>query len=108
MEFRATFVRDPARGCSPWAPAALAQAQQPPIKIYVGNAPGGISDTVARLMAEHMAPALGRTMVVENKPGAGGNIAAEFVARAPADGNSILVIYNSHPSIPGAVSELVF
>ncbi|MGB3071196.1 MAG: tripartite tricarboxylate transporter substrate-binding protein [Ottowia sp.] len=90
------------------APMGVWAQAQLPIKIYVGNAPGGISDTVARLMAEHMAPALGRTMVVENKPGAGGNIAAEFVARAPADGNSLLVIYNAHPSIPALYPNLSF
>jgi tripartite-type tricarboxylate transporter receptor subunit TctC len=57
----------------------------------VPYAPGGTTDLLGRMLAQQMAPLLGRTMVVENKPGAGSGIGASFVARAPADGNTLLV-----------------
>jgi tripartite-type tricarboxylate transporter receptor subunit TctC len=58
--------------------------------------PGGLVDTVARLMAPHLGQALGQTVVVDNKAGAGGLIGTEFVSRQPADGYSLLV---SHASV---------
>ena len=80
---------------------------QPPIRILVGAPAGGTTDTMARTLATEMGKALGRTVVVENRPGAGGNIAAEAVARAPADGNTLLMSFTSHainaslyPSLP--------
>lgn len=93
-----------------FGPLASAQSSPPGAvsKIIVGNAPGGITDTMARLMAEQLALVEGRPFVVENKPGAGGNLAAEFVARAPADGNTMLLIYNSHPSTPALYPNLSF
>ena len=60
-----------------------------PVKLVVGFAAGGSSDTVARLLAPRMAEALGQPVVVDNRPGAGGNIALEYVVRAPADGYTI-------------------
>ncbi len=85
-----------------------AQAQgNAPIRILVGAPAGGTTDTMARTLATEMGKALGRTVVVENRPGAGGNIAAEAVARAPADGNTLLMSFTSHainaslyPSLP--------
>jgi tripartite-type tricarboxylate transporter receptor subunit TctC len=70
-----------------------------PLRIGVGFAPGGSLDTVARLMASEMAKGLGRPVIVENKPGANGNIAAEQVARGPADGSVMLATFNTHPLI---------
>jgi tripartite-type tricarboxylate transporter receptor subunit TctC len=88
---------------------SLAPAQSSaPIKVIVGNAPGGISDILARLMAEQLAAPLGRTIIVENKPGAAGNIAADLVAKAVPDGNTLLFIYNSHPSIKSLYPQLPF
>ena len=55
------------------------------------NAPGGGTDTVARLIAEKVGPALGQQIIVDNRGGAGGRIAAEFVARAPKDGYTLLL-----------------
>ena len=72
-------------------------AQSPaPIRILVGAPAGGTTDTMARALATEMGRALGRTVVVENRPGAGGNIAAETVARAPADGQTLLMSFTSH------------
>ncbi|HET7158687.1 MAG TPA: tripartite tricarboxylate transporter substrate binding protein, partial [Burkholderiales bacterium] len=74
--------------------AAAAHAQTYPVKpirLIVPNAPGGGTDTVARLIAEKVAPALGQQIVVENRGGAGGRIAAELVARAPKDGYTLLL-----------------
>src|SRR5215813_13717039 len=62
-----------------------------PIRVIVGTPPGGAIDPYARLISEHMAKSLGRVVIVENKPGASMNIAAEFVVNAPADGNLILI-----------------
>jgi tripartite-type tricarboxylate transporter receptor subunit TctC len=62
-----------------------------PIRIIVPYSPGGGTDTVARLMAARLSTAFGQQVVVENKPGASANIGAEFVARSPADGYTVLV-----------------
>ncbi|MBI2318690.1 MAG: hypothetical protein HYU75_17295 [Betaproteobacteria bacterium] len=62
-----------------------------PIRFVVPLLPGGGNDLLARLFAERMQSALGQPVVVENKPGAGGNIGTEFVARQPADGYTLLM-----------------
>jgi tripartite-type tricarboxylate transporter receptor subunit TctC len=69
---------------------------QSPIKVLVGVTPGGTTDTMARTIAIELAKSLNRTIVIENKPGAGGNIAAEAVAKAAPDGNTLLVSFTSH------------
>ena len=67
-----------------------------PIKLLVGAPPGGTTDTIARSIALPMAVALKQTVIVENKPGAGGNIAAETVAKAAPDDYTLLVSFTSH------------
>jgi tripartite-type tricarboxylate transporter receptor subunit TctC len=62
-----------------------------PLRIVVGFAPGGSNDIVARLLAEKLSKSLGQPAVVENKPGAGGAVAAAFVKSQPADGYTLLV-----------------
>ena len=64
-----------------------------PIRMVVGFSAGGPTDIVARLLAQHMGDAMGRSVIVENKPGAGGNIAATEVMRSTPDGTTVL--YNT-------------
>lgn len=75
------------------AGSALAQGSYPtrPVTMVVGFAPGGGTDTVARIIARNLSESLGQQVVVENKAGAGGNIATDFVAHAAPDGYTILL-----------------
>jgi len=66
-----------------------------PIRLLVGYGAGGGTDLIARLAATHMSQELGQPVVVENKPGAGGNIATEQTARAGADGYTLLLAANT-------------
>ena len=77
--------------------AGLAQAAFPerPITIVVPYAPGGAADAVARVVATRMGAKLGGSVIVDNKPGASGTIGASFVAKAPADGYTML--YDATP-----------
>jgi tripartite-type tricarboxylate transporter receptor subunit TctC len=61
-----------------------------PVKIVVGYPPGGSGDFLTRLIADEMGKALGVAVVADNRPGAGGNVAADVVARSPADGYTVL------------------
>jgi tripartite-type tricarboxylate transporter receptor subunit TctC len=71
-------------------PAAFAQNHaNRPIKLVVGFTAGGTTDFVARLIAERLGGPLGQTVVVENKPGASGAIAAEYVAKSEPDGTTL-------------------
>lgn len=72
---------------------ARAQVWQParPLRIIVPLAPGGTADTLARIIADPMGAILGQPVIVENRPGAGSNIASEVVARSPADGHTLLL-----------------
>jgi tripartite-type tricarboxylate transporter receptor subunit TctC len=76
-----------------WAQSPIANA---PVRILVGAPAGGSTDTMARAVAQAMGQKLGRTVVVENRPGAGGNLAAEAVARAAPDGLTLLMSFTSH------------
>lgn len=95
------------------AGSTLAHAVDPawpnkPIRLLVGFAPGGGSDIVARLIAKPLGERLGQSIVVENKPGAGGNIATESVIRAPADGYTLLLVPSGHASGAAMKKSLPF
>lgn len=73
-----------------------AQAQdKPPVRLLVGFAPGGSTDTVARVLADKLRGALGQTVIVENKPGAGGRMAAEALKNSAPDGLTYMVAPNA-------------
>ncbi|WP_447980905.1 MULTISPECIES: Bug family tripartite tricarboxylate transporter substrate binding protein [Pseudomonadota] len=79
-----------------------------PIKFVVGFPPGGTTDLVARIVAVKMGEELKQSVIVENKPGAGGNIASNFVAKAPADGYTIYLGTLATHSINPAIQKLSF
>ena len=77
-----------------WMVAATVLAQPYPnrqVRIVVPFPPGGTSDILARTLGARLSESLGQPVVVENRPGAGGNIAAELVARSPADGYTLIM-----------------
>ena len=79
-------------------PSAFAQAQAwpgKPVRIVTAFAAGSASDIVARLLAQHLQSDFGQPFIVDNKPGASGIIAAEFVAKSPADGCTLLLTTNT-------------
>jgi len=82
---------------------ALAGVQAQPVTRFVsGSSPGSSLDTLARILAEPMGGLMKRTIIVESKPGAAYNIAADHVAKSAPDGNTVLLTFNMHP-IAGAL-----
>src|ERR1700757_360665 len=75
------------------APLAFAQADYPnrPLKLVVPYPPGALTDLLARAIGERLATALKQPVIIENKPGAGTLVGAEFVAKQPADGYTLLM-----------------
>ncbi|SFK22790.1 Bug family tripartite tricarboxylate transporter substrate binding protein [Falsiroseomonas stagni] len=87
----------------------IARAQSArPIRLLVGFAPGGAADTVARLIAPRLGEHLGASIVVENRAGASGTIAASAVAQAAPDGTTLLFTTLSHATNPFLLSGLPF
>lgn len=92
-----------------WAASATAQAQDAPypaksVTILVGFPPGTATDTVARMLSERLAQRMGQQFIVENKPGAGGSIAAGLGARAKPDGYTLMI----GASAPQAINPHVY
>jgi tripartite-type tricarboxylate transporter receptor subunit TctC len=79
-----------------------------PVRIVVGFPAGGATDIMARLMGEWLTQRLGQQFIVENKPGASGNIGTETVAKAPADGYTLLQVVTPHAINAALYSNLNF
>ena len=91
------------------AGSASAQNFERTVRIIVPYAPGGTSDTLARIIAPQLSVAIGQTVVVENKPGAAGNIGADAVAKADPDGHTLLLAdVGSIATAPGLFSDLSY
>jgi tripartite-type tricarboxylate transporter receptor subunit TctC len=88
--------------------AAFAAYPDRPIRIVVANTPGGPSDIIARIMAAAMQDAMGGSVFVENKGGAGGNIGMGLAARADADGYTILLSTSAYSVNPGLYETLPY
>ena len=74
-----------------------------PVRVIVGFTPGSAPDIVARLMGQWLSERLGQQFLVENRPGAGGNIGTEVVVRAPADGYTLLLV-----GAPNAINTTLY
>ncbi|MGY3620275.1 tripartite-type tricarboxylate transporter receptor subunit TctC [Bradyrhizobium sp. USDA 10063] len=79
-----------------------------PIKIIVPFAPAGPTDIMARVLATHLGQALGGTAVIENRPGAGGNIGIGMAAHADADGYTLLVTSSAYVVNPGLYARIPY
>src|SRR5688572_19219060 len=100
-----------AMGCQ----CALAQAPAPgdvqdypskPIRIVAGTAAGGGVDTISRIVGQKLGEKWGQQVIVDNRPGAGGAVGSELVAKAPADGYTLLTISISYAVIPSSHRNL--
>lgn len=88
----------------------LAQTRYPskPIRLVVGQAPGGATDVIARLVSPKLSEQLGQQVVVENRTGAAGSIGAAFVAKSVPDGYNLLVVSSSYAINPSLHSDMPF
>jgi tripartite-type tricarboxylate transporter receptor subunit TctC len=92
------------------AAPAMAQAQfERTVRIIVPFAPGGTSDILARLIAPELSKGIGQSVIVENKPGAAGNLGADTVAKAPKDGHTLLLLdVGSLATAPSLFTNLTY
>ncbi len=101
--------------CAMLASPVTAQGQNPPgtypakpVRIFVGFAPGGGIDIMARMAARRMTESLGQSFLVDNRPGASGNIAAAQVAKSAPDGYTLLMTADVHVITPGFTKDLPY
>lgn len=94
---------------SAFAQSASAVFPSKPVRIVVPQTPGGASDALARIVGQKLSEKWGQAVVVENRPGAGGNIGMDAVAKAPGDGYTLLMSYvGSHAINPSIYNKLPF
>lgn len=87
--------------------SAFAQAwPSKPIRIVVPHAPGGVTDVITRVVAQPLGDVLGQPIVIENRPGASGLLGTEVVARAPADGYTLVAFVDTNTIFPSTVKQL--
>jgi tripartite-type tricarboxylate transporter receptor subunit TctC len=79
-----------------------------PVRLIVGAAPAGVADILARLIGQRLSEQLGQPFVIENRPGAGGNIGTEAVVNAPPDGYTLLLVTANDAISPALFSNLKF
>jgi tripartite-type tricarboxylate transporter receptor subunit TctC len=92
-------------------PAANTSAQSypdRPVRVLVGLAPGGGTDSVARIMTQKLADTLGQTFVVDNRPSAGGNVAGELAARAAPNGYTLIAVTPTHVINPSLYRDVSY
>jgi tripartite-type tricarboxylate transporter receptor subunit TctC len=94
-----------------WFTTGSAQAETypaRPVKIIVSLPAGQATDIIARLLADELGRSLGQTFIVENRPGAGGNIGANYVAKATPDGYTLLMLSSAHAIAPSVYKNLPY
>ncbi|RTD88505.1 tripartite tricarboxylate transporter substrate binding protein [Variovorax atrisoli] len=107
----ARFIASLAAAGALFAAAAPAAAQTWPVKpvrVVIGFPPGGIVDTVARQLQPRLQAALGQPVIVDNRGGAGGTLAAAEVAKAVPDGHTLLMVFDSYATYPLVYPKLSF
>lgn len=105
---RRSFLQASAAIALPTAAGAQEAYPDKPVRIVVSYGPGGAIDVVARIIAEHMTTTLGKSVLVENKPGAGSTIAADLIARSAPDGYNLLVTGMAHSVITELFPQVTF
>jgi tripartite-type tricarboxylate transporter receptor subunit TctC len=95
-----------ALACGYTASASAQTFPSKPVRIVVGLAPGGGTDIITRLVGHKLGAAINQQVIVDNRPGAGGNIAAELVARAAPDGYTLIVVTASHAVNPAIYKKM--
>src|ERR1700759_5640088 len=90
------------------SPAVQAQWPTHPVKMVIPFPAGGPTDVMTRLISDRLGEALGRAVVVENRPGAGGTIGADFVAKSAPDGYMLLMATGSTHSVAPYVSKVPY
>ena len=111
---RSAFLRHAGSACCLIAAAcyfsgnAAAQSGYPskPIRFVLGQSPGGGTDILTRIFAQKLSDSLGEQVVVDNRPGAGGNIGAEFAARSAPDGYTIFMVSAPHAIAPSLYKKV--
>jgi tripartite-type tricarboxylate transporter receptor subunit TctC len=79
-----------------------------PVRLVVGTAPGGSTDAIARMLGTYLSRQWGQPVVVENRPGAGGNTATEYVAKAHPDGHTLLMAHDGHAASASLYKKLPY
>ena len=107
LNARAVWVACIVLGNAALVAAACAQTYpERPVRVLVGLAPGGGTDSVARIMTQKFSDVFGQSFVVDNRPSAGGNVAAELAARALPDGYTLLVVTPTHVTNPSLYRDV--